>query len=60
MLTRYAIDWYILPRNIGGLKWIALAYLAVQAPVGARVRVSGCVTVGVAGRGWSSAPAAVA
>jgi ATP-binding cassette subfamily B protein len=29
VLTRYAIDWYILPRNIGGLKWIALAYLAV-------------------------------
>src|SRR5256714_2732993 len=26
--TQYAIDWYILPRNLGGLVWIALGLLA--------------------------------
>src|SRR5215213_479286 len=27
--TQYAIDWYITPGNIGGLKWLALVFLAV-------------------------------
>ncbi|HYE66203.1 MAG TPA: ABC transporter ATP-binding protein, partial [Pyrinomonadaceae bacterium] len=27
--TQYAIDWYIIPRNFGGLKWVALLFLAV-------------------------------
>lgn len=27
--TQYAIDWYILPGNLGGLKWIALLFLGV-------------------------------
>jgi ATP-binding cassette subfamily B multidrug efflux pump len=27
--TEYAIDWYITPGNIGGLKWLALVFLAV-------------------------------
>src|SRR5918998_1795459 len=26
--TQYAIDWYIIPGNLGGLKWIALALVA--------------------------------
>ena len=26
--TQYAIDWYIIPRNLGGLVWIALGLLA--------------------------------
>lgn len=28
-LTHYAIDWYIIPRNASGLKWIGLIYLGV-------------------------------
>jgi ATP-binding cassette subfamily B protein len=27
--TQYAVDWYILPRDISGLRWLALAYAAV-------------------------------
>ena len=27
--TQYAIDWYITPGNIAGLKWLALVFLAV-------------------------------
>jgi ATP-binding cassette subfamily B protein len=27
--TQYAIDWYIVPRQPGGLKWVALAYFVV-------------------------------
>ncbi|HYG79217.1 MAG TPA: ABC transporter ATP-binding protein, partial [Pyrinomonadaceae bacterium] len=27
--TQYAIDWYITPGDIGGLKWLALVFLAV-------------------------------
>jgi ATP-binding cassette subfamily B multidrug efflux pump len=27
--TQYAVDWYILPRNLSGLKWLALAYAGV-------------------------------
>ncbi len=27
--TQYAIDWYITPRNLGGLKWLALVFLGV-------------------------------
>jgi ATP-binding cassette, subfamily B, multidrug efflux pump len=27
--TQYAIDWYITPGNINGLKWLALVFLAV-------------------------------
>ena len=27
--TQYAIDWYILPRDLTGLKWLALAFLGV-------------------------------
>ncbi|HEX8707167.1 MAG TPA: ABC transporter ATP-binding protein [Pyrinomonadaceae bacterium] len=27
--TQYAIDWYITPGNISGLKWLALLFLAV-------------------------------
>jgi ATP-binding cassette subfamily B multidrug efflux pump len=27
--TQYAIDWYITPGNISGLKWLALVFLAV-------------------------------
>jgi ATP-binding cassette, subfamily B, multidrug efflux pump len=27
--TQYAIDWYITPGDIGGLKWLALIFLAV-------------------------------
>jgi ATP-binding cassette subfamily B protein len=27
--TQYAIDWYILPRNVSGLRWLALAYAVV-------------------------------
>jgi ATP-binding cassette subfamily B multidrug efflux pump len=26
--TQYAIDWYIIPGNLGGLKWVALGLLA--------------------------------
>ena len=26
---QYAIDWYILPRNLGGLKWLGLVFLTV-------------------------------
>jgi ATP-binding cassette, subfamily B, multidrug efflux pump len=27
--TQYAIDWYIIPQDIAGLKWLALGFLAV-------------------------------
>ncbi len=27
--TQYAIDWYILPRDLTGLKWLALGFLVV-------------------------------
>ncbi|MGH9917209.1 MAG: ABC transporter ATP-binding protein, partial [Pyrinomonadaceae bacterium] len=27
--TQYAIDWYILPHQLGGLKWLALGFLGV-------------------------------
>jgi len=27
--TQYAVDWYILPRNVSGLRWLALAYAVV-------------------------------
>jgi ATP-binding cassette subfamily B protein len=27
--TEYAIDWYIMPRSLGGLVWLALAFLGV-------------------------------
>ena len=27
--TQYAIDWYIVPHRLGGLRWLALAFLGV-------------------------------
>lgn len=27
--TQYAIDWYIVPHQLGGLRWLALAFLGV-------------------------------
>jgi ATP-binding cassette subfamily B protein len=27
--TQYAVDWHILPRNVSGLPWLALAYVVV-------------------------------
>lgn len=28
--TQYAIDWYIIPRNFGGLKWLALLFVVLR------------------------------
>jgi ATP-binding cassette subfamily B multidrug efflux pump len=30
LFTKFAIDWYIIPGNIGGLKWLALAFLGIR------------------------------
>jgi ATP-binding cassette subfamily B multidrug efflux pump len=30
LFTKYMIDWYVLPRDIDGLKWLALAFLGVR------------------------------
>ncbi len=30
LFTRYAIDWYITPGKIAGLKWLALVFLAMR------------------------------
>ena len=30
LFTKYAIDWYITPGNIGGLKWLAMAFLGIR------------------------------
>src|ERR687883_642921 len=30
---QYAIDWHILPKNLSGLQWLALAFLRVQRRV---------------------------
>ncbi|HEX8117488.1 MAG TPA: ABC transporter transmembrane domain-containing protein, partial [Pyrinomonadaceae bacterium] len=27
---QYALDWYILPKNLSGLQWLALAFLGVK------------------------------
>jgi ATP-binding cassette subfamily B protein len=27
--TQYAIDWYIMPRSLGGLKWLSLIFLGI-------------------------------